>query len=133
MRVNYFAIQLCKDTLPNQAYTYSKSTLETLEKGLIHVQSYWWRYQKDVIEVVLVASWLTLNYLKSSPSFPIVDFEQVDICWENYLTFYMCDICFDVSSGRRQGLTRSIARNSLIFLISHTQWDVTFASYQLLK
>ena len=133
MRVNYFAIQLCKDTLPNQAFTYSKSTLETLEKGLIHVQSYWWRYQKDVIEVVLVASLLTLNYLKSFPSFPIVDFEQVNICWENYVTFYMCDICFDVSGGTRQGLTRSIARNSLIFLISHTQWDVTFASYQLLK
>ena len=38
------------------------------------------RYQKDVIEVVLVSSLLYLNYFKSFSSFPIVDFEQVNIC-----------------------------------------------------
>ena len=119
--------------LTQQAFTCSKSTIETLEKGLTYVQSYQWRYQKDVIEVVLVSSLLTLNYFKSFPSFPIVDFEQVNICWENYLTFYSFDICFHVSTGRRQDLKRSNAGNSVIFLISHTQWDVTFASLRLLK
>ena len=37
-----------------------------------------------------MSSLLTLNYFTTFPSFPIVDFEQVNICWENYLTFYMC-------------------------------------------
>ena len=45
----------------------------------------------------------------------------------------MCDICFNVSIGGRQNLTRSNARNSVVFLISHTQCDVTFASLQLLR
>ena len=119
--------------LTQQAFTCSKSTIETLEKGLTYVQSYQWRYQKDVIEVVLVSSLLTLNYFKSFPSFPIVDFEQVNICWENYLTFYSFDICFNVSTGRRNDITRSKTGNSVIFLISHTQWDVTCASLPLLK
>ena len=118
--------------LTQQAFTYSKSTIETLEKGLTYVQSYQWRYQKDIIEVVLVSSLLTWNYFKSSPSFPIVDFEQVNICWENYLTFHSFDISFNVS-GRRQDLTRMSAGNSVIFLISHTEWDLTFASLRLLK
>ena len=119
--------------LTQQAFTCSKSATETLEKSLTYVQSYQWRYQKDVIEVVLVSSLLTLNYFKSFPSFPIVDFEQVNICWENYLTFYSFDSCFNVSTGGRQVLTRSNAGNSVIFRISHTQWDVTFASLRLLK
>ena len=110
--------------LTQQAFTCSKSTIETLEKGLTYVQSYQWRYQKDVIEVVLVSSLLTLNYFKSFPSFPIVDFEQVNICWENYLTFYSFDICF---KGKKQ------CRESRYFLISHIQWDVTFANLQLLR
>ena len=116
-----------------QTFTCSKSTIETLGKGLRYIQSKQWRYQKDVIEVVLVSSLLTLNYFKSFPSFPIVDFEQVNICWENYLTFYICDICFSVSTGGRQDLTRSNTGNLVIFLFSHTQWDVTFASLHLLK
>ena len=119
--------------LTQQAFNCSKSTIETLEKGLTYVQSYQWRYQKDVIEVVLVSSLLTLNYFKSFPSFPIVDFEQVKICWENYLTFYSFDICFNVATGGRQDLTRTNAGNSIIFLILHTQWNVTFASLWLLK
>ena len=64
---------------------------------------------------------LTLNYFTPSPSFLIVDFEQVNICWENYLTFYSFEICFNVSTGRRQNLTRSNAGNSVIFPISHVQ------------
>ena len=80
------------------------------------------------MEVVLGPSFLNLNYFKSLPTFLVVDFEQINICWENYLTFYMCDICFNVSIGGRQNLTRSNARNSVIFLISHTQCDVTFAN-----
>ena len=106
--------------LTQQAFVCSKSTTETLEKVLT---CFWqWRYQKDVTEVVLV----------SFPSFPIVDFEQINICWEDYLTFYSFDICFNVAAAGRQDLTRSNAGNSVIF-ISHTQWDVTFASLQLLK
>ena len=88
--------------LTQQPFTSSKSTIETLEKGVTYVQSYQWRYKKDAIEVVLVSLLLTLNYFKSSPSFPIVDFELVNICWENYLTFYSFDTCFDVSTGGRQ-------------------------------
>ena len=119
--------------LTQQAFTGSKSTIERLEKGLTYVQSYQWRYLKDVIEIVLVSSLLTLNYFKSSPSFPIVHFEQLNICWENYLTFYLLDISFNMSTGRRQDLTRSNAGNSVIFLICQTQWDVTFAILWLLK
>ena len=60
-------------------------------------------------------SLLTLNYFKSFPSFPIVDLEQVNICWENYLTFYLFDICFNVTTGGRQDLTISNATSSVIF------------------
>ena len=67
-----------------------------------------------------MSSLLILNYFKSSSSFPIVDFEQVNICRENYLTFYSFDICFNVSTGGRQDLTRNSAGNSVIFLISNT-------------
>ena len=94
--------------LTQQAFTCSKSTTETLEKSLTYVQSYQWRYQKDVIEVVLVFSLLTVNYFKSSPSFHLVDFEQVNIYWENYLTFYSSRISFNVSTGGRQDLTRAM-------------------------
>ena len=34
----------------------------------------------SVIEVVLLSSVLNLNYFKTFPSFPTVDFEQVNIC-----------------------------------------------------
>ena len=122
-----------KLSLTQQVFTCSKSTLKTLEKGLTHVQSYQWRCQKDVIEVVLVSSLLNLNYFKSSPSFPIVDFEQVNICWKNCLTFYSFYISFNASSGGRQDLIGHKAGNSVICLISHTQWDVTFSSLLLLK
>ena len=66
-----------------------------------------------------MSSLLTLNYFTPFPSFPIADFEQVNICWEIYLTFCLFDICFNVSTGGRQDLKRSNAGNSVIFLISH--------------
>ena len=69
----------------------------------------------------MVSSLLTLNYFTPFLSFPIADFEQVNICWENYLTFYLFDICVNVSTGGGQDLTRNYAGNFVIFLISHTQ------------
>ena len=89
----------------------------------MYVQSYQWKYQKGVIEIVVVSSLLNLNYFKSFPSFPIIGFEQVNIFWEIYLKFYSFDISFNVSPGGRN------ARNSVVFLISHTQWDVTFQAF----
>ena len=72
-----------------------------------------------------MSSLLTLNYFTPFPSFPIVDVEQVNICWENYLTLfkiiYSFDTCFNVSTGGRQDLTKSNTGNSVIFLISRTQ------------
>ena len=66
-----------------------------------------------------MSSLLALNYFTHFPSFPIVDFEQVNIYWENYPTFYSLDIYFTVSTGEMQDL-RSKAEDSVIFLISHT-------------
>ena len=99
----------------------------------MYVQSYQWKYQKGVIEIVLVSSLLNLNYFKSFPSFPIIGFEQVNIFWEIYLKFYSFGISFNVSPGERQDSTRSNARNSAVFLISHTQWDVTFARIPMVQ
>ena len=39
----------------------SKSTIEPLEKGLKYVQSYQWKHQNNVIDVVLVFLLLTLK------------------------------------------------------------------------
>ena len=61
-------------------------------------------------------SLLTLNYFTPFASFLIVEFIQVNVCWENYLRFYSFDIYFNVSTGERQDLTRSNAGNSVIFL-----------------
>ena len=68
-----------------------------------------------------MSSLLTLNYFAPFTSFPIVDFEQVNICWENYVTFHLLDICFNLSTRGTQGLARNNTRNYVIFLISHTQ------------
>ena len=68
-----------------------------------------------------MSSLLTLNYFTPFPSFPIVDFEQVNVCWENYLTSSLFDISFSVSTGGRQDLKRSNVGNSIAFLISLTQ------------
>ena len=64
---------------------------------------------------------LTLNYFTPFSSFPIVEFELVNICLEKYQTLYLLDICFNVSTGGRQDLTRSNDRNFVMFLILHTQ------------
>ena len=68
-----------------------------------------------------MSSLLTFNYFTHFPSFPIVDFEQLNICWENYVTFDSFDICFNVSNGGKQDLTRSSTGNSVIFLILHIE------------
>ena len=47
---------------------------------------------------------VSLNYFTLFPSFPIADFKQVYICWENYLTFHLFDIHFNVSTGGMQGI-----------------------------
>ena len=44
-----------------QTFTYSKLTIETPEKVVKHVQSYYYRHQMDVNELVLVSLLLTLN------------------------------------------------------------------------
>ena len=68
-----------------------------------------------------MSSLLTLNYFTPFPSFPIVDFEQVNVCWENYLASSLFDISFNASTGGRQDLKRSNLGNSIVFLISLTQ------------
>ena len=68
-----------------------------------------------------MSSLLTFNYFAQFPSFAIIDFKQVNVCWENHLTFYSFDVYFNVSTGGKQDLTRTTVWNSVIFLISHTQ------------
>ena len=41
----------------------SNSTIETLEKGVKYVQSLQYKHQNDIIDVILVFLWLTLNIL----------------------------------------------------------------------
>ena len=62
-----------------------------------------------------MSSLLTLNYFIRFPSFPIVDFEQVNICWENYLTFCSLDICFNVSTWRKARLNKEQCREFRYF------------------
>ena len=54
-----------------------------------------------------MSSLLTFNYFAQFPSFPIIDFKQVNVCWENHLTFYSFDVYFNVSTGGKQDLTRT--------------------------
>ena len=81
--------------------------------------------KKDARKTSLRSFWclhlLTLNYFTSFPSFPIADFAHVNNCWEIYLTFFLFDICFNVTTGGTQDLTRSSTGNSDIFLVSQTQ------------
>ena len=67
-----------------------------------------------------MSSLLILNYFTFFPSFPIVDFKQVNIYWKNYLTFYLFDICFNVSTEGRQDLIGSNVGNSVIFYFTHS-------------
>ena len=80
-----------------------------------------------------MSSLLALNYFFPFRSFLIVDFEQVNICWEIYLTFNSFNMSFNMSTKRRLELTRSNAGNSVIFLISYTESDITLANLGLLK
>ena len=59
-----------------------------------------------------------LNHFTPFLSFPIVDFEQLNICWENYLTPCSFDICFNVSTGGRQDLTE-VVQGILLFFLFH--------------
>ena len=87
-----------------------------------------WNVDLQNAEVVLVSSLLILNYFTPSPSFSFFDFEQVNICWESYLIFYSFDFCSNVSMRGRQDLARSNIGNSIVFLISNLEWDVTLAA-----
>ena len=49
-----------------------------------------------------VSSLVTLNYFIPFLSVPIVDFEQVNTCKENYLTFYLLETCLNVSTGGKE-------------------------------
>ena len=80
-----------------------------------------------------MSSLLALNYFFLFPRFLIVDFEQVNTCWEIYQTFNSFDMCFNMSLKRRLGLPRSNTGNSVNFLTSYTESDVTLASLLLLK
>ena len=104
LRIDYVAIQLCKDTLPNPESIYSKLIIK------IPDGRHWSRP---------VSSLITLNYFKDFPSFPNFGFEQLNICWRNYRNFYSFDICFNVSTGGRQDLTRGNAENS----VTHSVWS----------
>ena len=87
-----------------------------------------WNVDLQNAKVVLVSSLLILNYFTPSLSFSIFDFEQVNICWESYLIFYSFDFCSNVSMRGRQDLARSNTGNSIVFLISNLEWDVTLAA-----
>ena len=114
LRINYVAIQLCKDTFPNTAkiYLFKISNRNTRKRPDIC-----YKLQKDVTKNVLVSSLLTLSYFTHFPSFSIIDFKQVNVCWENYQTFYSFDTCFNVPTGGRQDLTRSNVGNSIFFFL----------------
>ena len=66
-----------RKTLSQLAFTFSKSTLKALEKGVRYVQSYQQKHQDGVIDVVLVFLLLTLTIFHSRVF--IVDFEQVNV------------------------------------------------------
>ena len=57
-----------------------------------------------------------MNYFKSFPSFLVADFELVKICWENYLTFCLFDICFNVHTGESRTWQKAMQGIPLFFL-----------------
>ena len=84
--------------LTQQTFTCSKSTVETPEKP-------------DICSKLTIGIWESHHWGRSGvfiinfklfytfPSFPIVDFEQANICWGNYVAFYSLDIGFNASTG----------------------------------
>ena len=121
LRINYVTIQLCKDTLPNTAkfYLFKLNKRNTRKRPDI-CSKLTMKLPERRHWNVPVSSLLTLNYFTPLPSFSIADYKQVDVCWENYQTFYSFDICFNMPTGGRQDLTRSNVGNSNFFLILHT-------------
>ena len=109
--INYIAIRLCKDTLPNLTST---CLFKVNKKNTTRKRPDIWSKLPMKVPESSHCGRSGVFIIKSSPSFPIVDFEQVNICWENYLTFYSFDICF---KGKKQ------CRESRYFLISHIQYD----------
>ena len=107
--------------LTHQTFRTHQSIIKTLEKGLTFVR-------KLAIKIPERHHWgrsgvlLTLNYFTPFHNFSVLDFKQLN----------SFDICFHVSTEGWQDLTRSNKGNSVIFLISHTQWGVTLASLWLL-
>ena len=107
--------------LTHQTFRTHQSIIKTLEKGLTFVR-------KLAIKIPERHHWgrsgvlLTLNYFTPFHNFSVLDFKQLN----------SFDICFHGSTGGWQDLTRSNKGNSVIFLISHTQWGVTLASLWLL-
>ena len=81
--------------------------------------------QEDVMEVDLVFSLLTLNFFTPFPSFLVIDFEQVNICWENYLTFYLFD--------RQAGLNKKQCREFRYLSCFTHSVRCNLANLQLLK
>ena len=79
--------------LSQQSFTCSKSTLETLEKGVKYVQVNKKKKQERFHDVVLVFLLLTLLFwylycwlltlFTPFSSVSIINFEQVKICWDN--------------------------------------------------
>ena len=134
MRISYFALWLGKDILPNPANIYllkvnNRNT--RIKPGIC---------SKLTIKIPEIRQFgrsglfiIYFEYFIPFPCLPIVDFEQINICWKNYLTVYSFDICFNVFTGAGQDLARSNAGNSVIFLVSHAHWDVTLASLRLLN
>ena len=65
--------------------TGSKSTTETLEKYVKHVQSYQGWQINELSDVVVVYLLLTLSIFRFFSTVSIVDFEQVNICWNEHI------------------------------------------------
>ena len=110
-------------------YIYVKTPYLNQQTNLTVQSSKVWHMFKATVKIPERFHWerllrkfwlLTLNYFTPVTSFPIVDIKQVNVCWENYLTFYSLDICFNVSTKRRHDLTRSNVGNSVIVLVSQT-------------
>ena len=84
-----------KKRLLFKSFIISQWSFELVYLALIRLYLYWelfhaksksrilkQTYITYAIKVVLVSSLFTLKYFRSFPSFPIADFEQVNICWK---------------------------------------------------
>ena len=61
----------------------TRTTAETLEQGIIYVQSYQQRHQNNANGIVLVSLLITLNIFHNFSSVSIVNFEPVSTSWED--------------------------------------------------